>query len=337
MTAVRQSNSCWPWLAGSLGMVLEDWAGTSAHTRRFKNGSRLLAAYCSRQDDDSSVHLWHTTPACAHDGPEIAFSSPKVILAGVNESSDIPQSAGVSAAGFPGSPAFATTHWSMVVMAGRSDATRARAALEQLCRTYWHPLYHYVRRRGYGPDDAADLTQAFFARLIEYHVVAEADPERGRFRSFLLACLKNFLSDQRDKASARKRGCGQVFAVDFQAEENRFSHEPVEHFTPEKAFERRWAMALLEQVYQRLEEEFRLQGKASQFAVLRMAMSAPRGSLPVAGLGRQLGMSEGAVRVAVHRLRKRYRQVLRETIAQTVAGPEQVEEELQYLLAVLAD
>ena len=224
----------------------------------------------------------------------------------------------------------------MVVTAGRSDTTRARAALEQLCRTYWHPLYHYVRRRGYGPDDAADLTQAFFTRLIEHHVVAEADPERGLFRSFLLTCLKNFLSDQRDKALARKRGGGHVFTVDFQAEEACLRHEPVEHSTPEKAFERRWALALLEQVYQRMEDDFRRQGKASQFAVLRVAMSAPRGSLPFADLGRQLGMTEGAARVAVHRLRKRYRQVLRETIAQTVAGAEQVEEELQYLLKVLA-
>jgi RNA polymerase sigma-70 factor (ECF subfamily) len=232
--------------------------------------------------------------------------------------------------------AFVATHWSVVLTAGRSDTTRAQAALEQLCRSYWHPLYHYIRRRGYRPEDAQDLTQEFFARFLARQGVAEADPRRGRFRSFLLGSLKNFLADEWDKARAQKRGGGQVLPLDFQTEEARLQVEPIESQTPDKAFEQRWAVALLDQVYRKLEGEFRQQGKAAQFAALRVALAGARGAVPYAELSRQLGLSEGATRVAVHRLRQRYREVLRDIIADTVAGPEEVEDELRYLLRVLA-
>lgn len=231
---------------------------------------------------------------------------------------------------------FVTTHWSVVAAAGRNDTTRAQAALEQLCRSYWHPLYHFVRRRGYSADDAQDLTQEFFARLIQRHAVAAACPQKGRFRSFLLASLKNFLADEWDKARAQKRGGGLALPLDFRTEETRLETEPVAASTPESAYEKRWAIALLEQVYQRLEQEFGAQGKADQFAALRVALSGARSAVPYAELGCQLGMSEGAVKVAVHRLRQRYRVLLRETIADTVAGPDEVEDELRYLLRVLA-
>jgi RNA polymerase sigma-70 factor (ECF subfamily) len=223
-----------------------------------------------------------------------------------------------------------------VLAAGRSDTPHARAALERLCRGYWHPLYHFVRRRGYGPEDAQDLTQEFFARLLARQAVAQATPERGRFRSFLLASLKHFLADEWDKARARKRGGGRVLSLDFQTEEARLGHEPAAAPAPDLAYERRWALALLEQVYQRLEEEFRRQGRARQFAALRVALAGERGAVPYAELSRQLELSEGATRVTVHRLRQRYRELLRQAIAETVATPEEVEDELRHLLRVLA-
>lgn len=230
---------------------------------------------------------------------------------------------------------FATTHWSVVLAAGRRDTTRARAALEQLCRSYWYPLYHYVRRRGYGPEDAEDLTQGFLARLIERDAIARADPERGRFRSFLLGSLKHFLADAWDKARAEKRGGLPSSPLDFRAEETRLGEPPDVALTPDQAYERRWAITLLEQVYGRLAAEFEREGRHAQFDALRVALAGPRGDVPYAEISRQTGMTEGAVKVAVHRLRQRYRALLRETIAQTVATPEEVEDELRYLLRVL--
>jgi RNA polymerase sigma-70 factor (ECF subfamily) len=231
---------------------------------------------------------------------------------------------------------FVTTHWSVVLTAGRRDTTRARAALEQLCRAYWHPLYHFVRRRGYGPEDAQDLTQGFFARLLEHHAVASASRERGRFRSFLPGSLKNFLADEWDKAQAQKRGGGRVLPLDFAEEESRLDQTQVESVTPETAYERRWAIALLEQVYQRLEAEFRQQGRAEHFAALRVALAGERGAVPYAELGRRLGMTEAAVKMAVKRLRQRYRELLRETIADTVSEAGEIDDELRYLQQILA-
>ena len=232
--------------------------------------------------------------------------------------------------------AFVTTHWSVVLTAGRSDTTRARAALENLCRTYWPPLYAYVRRRGHPAADAQDLTQAFFARLLERNAVGEVAPGKGRFRSFLLASLNHFLADEWDKARAQKRGGGQVISLDWQSAETRLGELPAEQFTPEKAYERRWALTLLEQVYRRLEEEYRAADKAPLFAALRVALAGKSDAAPYAELAKQLGLSEGAVKVAVHRLRQRYRVLLRNTIADTVSGPDEVEDELRHLFAVLA-
>lgn len=231
---------------------------------------------------------------------------------------------------------FVTTHWSVVLAAGRNDTTRAQAALEQLCRTYWHTLYHYVRRRGFSPDDAQDLTQEFFVHFLERHAVAAADPARGRFRSFLLSSLKNFLADEWDKARALKRGGGRVITVDFQAEEMRLCDESAQSLSPDKAFDRRWAVAVLEQVYRRLEEEAHGQGKAGQFVVLRRALMGGRGAVPSAEMAAALGLSDGAVRVAVHRLRQRYRELLRELIADTVSSPAEVEAEFRYLLEAVS-
>jgi len=236
----------------------------------------------------------------------------------------------------PHRPVFVTTHWSVVLTAARSDTTRARAALENLCQTYWHPLYAYVRRRGYSPEDAEDLTQAFFARLLEHNAVAAVAPEKGRFRSFLLASLNHFLADEWDKARAQKRGGGKVISLDLQSAETRLGEVPAEHFTPEKAFEHRWAITLLEQVYRRLELEYRAQGKGALFEILRVTLAGQSDTAPYATLAGQLRMTEGATKVAVHRLRQRYRILLRETIADTVSGSDEIEDELRYLFRIFA-
>jgi RNA polymerase sigma factor (sigma-70 family) len=234
-------------------------------------------------------------------------------------------------------PVFATTHWTVVLAAGRRDTTRARAALEKLCRTYWYPLYAYVRRRGHSAHDAQDLTQAFFARLLERHWVGDADQELGRFRTFLLTAMSRFLANEWDKQSAQKRG-GHMIHVPVQLDtaETRYGHEPADNSTPEQCYERRWALTLLDTVLQRLRAEYDREGKKDLFAALGDTLVGSRESQPYASLAKQLNMNEGAVKVAVHRLRKRYRQLLREEIAQTAASPEDVDEELRHLFAVLS-
>jgi RNA polymerase sigma factor (sigma-70 family) len=236
----------------------------------------------------------------------------------------------------PRRPAFVTTHWSVVAAAGRSDTPRAQEALEKLCQSYWFPLYAYVRRRGHSIEDAQDLTQGFFAHLLAHNAVATADPEKGRFRSFLLGSLNHFLSDEWDKARAEKRGAGKTVSLDTESAETWLRQQPSENLTPEKAFELRWAITLLEQVYRQLEAEHRQQGKAELFDALRTTLAGPGNSAPYAALAARLGMNEGAVKVAVHRLRQRYRALLRETIAETVATAEEVDEELRYLLRTVA-
>ena len=233
-------------------------------------------------------------------------------------------------------PVFVTTHWSVVLSAGRSDTTRAQDALAKLCRMYWRPLYAYVRRRGYAPHDAEDLTQTFFVRLLERKDVATVSPERGKFRSYLLAAMNHFLSDEWDKARAQKRGGGKVIYLDMAAAESHYAEPPAETLTPEKLFDQRWALALLEEVHQRLRQEHEQEGKAAQFEALRFSLMGERSGVPYAELAAQLKLSEGAVKVAVHRLRQRYRTLLRELIAETVATPNEVEEELRYLLRALA-
>ncbi len=225
----------------------------------------------------------------------------------------------------------------MVITAGRSDTTRARAALARLCQTYWFPLYAYVRRRGHSPEDAQDLTQEFFARLLERNWVADADQKKGRFRSFLLAAMNHFLADAWDKAQAQKRGGGVApLPLRFDTAETRYGVEPADNLTPERSFERRWALTLLDEVVKRLQLEYDREGKADLFAALNPCLVGERTSQPYGQLATKLGTSEAAVKSAVHRLRQRYRQLLRDEIAQTVAIPEEVDEELRHLFAVLA-
>jgi RNA polymerase sigma-70 factor (ECF subfamily) len=233
--------------------------------------------------------------------------------------------------------AFVTTHWSVVLTAGRSDTTRARDALARLCQTYWHPLYAYVRRLGNSPHDAQDLTQEFFARLLEKNYLAAADESRGRFRSFLLAALKHFLANEWDKASAQKRGGGQIpIPIDIGTAETSCGFEPADHTTAEKIYERRWALTLLAQVLRRLREEHVRDDKEKLFEQLKCTLTEASRTVAYAEIARRLDTTEGAVKVAVHRLRQRYREVLRAEIADTVASPGEVEDELRNLFAALA-
>jgi RNA polymerase sigma factor (sigma-70 family) len=232
---------------------------------------------------------------------------------------------------------FATTRWSVVLLAGRNDTERARTALAKLCQTYWYPLYVYVRRRGSSPPDAQDLTQGFFEQLLERQALAKADPARGRFRAFILTAMKNFLAHERERARALKRGGGQeILSLDLAAAERRFAAEPVDGASPDKLFDRHWTLALLSEVLRKLEAEHQKQGKAEMFALLKETLAGARTELPYAELATRLDWSEGAVKVAVHRLRKRYRELLQAEIAQTVAGPAEAEQEMRYLFASLA-
>ncbi|NBR84172.1 MAG: sigma-70 family RNA polymerase sigma factor [Verrucomicrobia bacterium] len=233
---------------------------------------------------------------------------------------------------------FVTTRWTQVLAAGRtSDTTHARAALEQLCQTYWYPIYAFVRRQGHAPHDAQDLTQSFFACLLERNALGAVDRERGRFRSFLLATLKNFLRDEWDKLRAQKRGGGQaVISLDAGDAESRYSREPADTLTADRIFERRWALLLLDRAVERLRAEHEAAGKLAQFEALKASLAGSRESQPYTALATQLGLSKGAVKVAVHRLRQRYREVIRAEIAETVASEAEVEAELKHLMAALA-
>jgi RNA polymerase sigma factor (sigma-70 family) len=231
---------------------------------------------------------------------------------------------------------FVTTHWSVVLTARGSDTTRARAALEQLCRNYWHPLYAYVRGAGYSREEAEDLTQEFFARLLAHNSVARADPARGRFRSFLLASLKHFLANEWEKARARKRGGGaELLPLEFDTAETRYAQPVAPGDTPDRAYDRQWALSLLDVVLGRLRREYGDAGREDLYLGLKDTLGGTRSEIPYRELGARLGLSEGAVKVAAHRLRQRYRELLREEIANTVAGPEEVEEELRHLFAAL--
>jgi RNA polymerase sigma factor (sigma-70 family) len=219
--------------------------------------------------------------------------------------------------------------------AGGLDSDRAQAALEQLCRSYWQPIYAFVRRQGYSPTDAQDLTQDFFLRLLAKKHLGDAVPAKGRFRSFLLAAVKHFLANEWDKSRAAKRGGGLVFVPECAAAEGAYGAEGVEHLTADKLFDRRWANALLEQVLGALRAEYTQEGKAEWFESLKGTLTGERLTLHYAELGASLGMSEGAVKVAVHRMRQRFREQLRQEIAQTVTRPEEIEEELSDLFAAL--
>ncbi len=231
---------------------------------------------------------------------------------------------------------FAATHWTVVLAAARGEEpSRAAEAMTELCGTYWYPLYAFLRRRGHETHEAEDLTQEFFARLLGPHFLAAVDRRKGKFRSFLLAALKHFLSDQRDRAQAQKRGGGWVvLSLDRLDAETRYAREPAQDLTPEKMFEKQWALSILERVLSRLHDELLAEGKAALFEALKDTLTGV-GAGGYAALGGRLGMSEGAVKVAAHRLRRRYRALLRAEIAQTVAGPDEVEDEIRYLLACL--
>lgn len=233
--------------------------------------------------------------------------------------------------------AFVTTHWSVVLTAGRSNTPRAREALERLCRTYWYPLYAYVRLRGHSPEDAKDLTQEFFARLLQAQSLANADPNRGKFRSFLLGAMNHCLANEWAKMRAQKRGGGTpAISLDLEAAERRFELEPAKEESPDQAFDRRWAAALLSEVLDRLESEYRRAQRGQLFAALKQTLIGARESQPYAVLAKRLGLNEGAVRTAVHRLRKRYRELIRDEIANTVSSPEEVEAEIRYLFRMSA-
>jgi RNA polymerase sigma-70 factor (ECF subfamily) len=251
-----------------------------------------------RQDDDASMS--HPTSDCAH-----------------------PQG-------------FATTRWSLVLAAGRGDAPEAQAALAALCEVYWYPLYAYVRRSGHPADEARDLTQEFFARLLEKHYLRAADSERGRFRSFLLTAFKRFLAKERHRARALKRGGGRrMLSLDFEQGESRFRLEPATDITAETIYERRWALTLLDRVMDRLRDDFERAGKRDDFDRLKVFLTGEAAAPNYREAAAELGTTEGAVKVAVHRLRRRFRDVVLAEIAQTVTAPEDVDEELRYLFEAI--
>jgi RNA polymerase sigma-70 factor (ECF subfamily) len=237
----------------------------------------------------------------------------------------------------PPAQVFGTTHWSVVLTAAGSDTPEAQAALEHLCRMYWYPIYHFVRRQGHGMHDAQDLTQEFFARLLGKNWIAHADQSRGRFRSFLLLVLKRFLAAEWHKANAQKRGgMRRCLPLPLDTAETRYAGAAAEASTPEEAFEKQWALTLLETVLRELRAEYELAGRGRLFEALKPCLMGSRESQPYATLAAEQAMSEGAVKVAVHRLRERYRERLKAEIAHTVASPADVAAEMQHLFRVLA-
>jgi RNA polymerase sigma-70 factor (ECF subfamily) len=232
---------------------------------------------------------------------------------------------------------FNTTHWSLV-LAARGESADAQVALEKLCRVYWYPLYAFVRRQGHSPGDAEDLIQGFFARLLQRKDLETVQRERGRFRSYLLVSLKNFVLNAQLRARAEKRGGGQsLISLDEVEAEKKFAQEPVDKSTPEKIFERRWALALLDKVLERLRQEYEATGRLRLFDTLRCFLSDEPAEQSQAQIGAQLGLSTGAVKQAVRRLRQRYRELLREEVANTVATATDIDDEVRHLVAVLRE
>jgi RNA polymerase sigma factor (sigma-70 family) len=241
--------------------------------------------------------------------------------------------------GFPAPRAgrFATTRWSLILAAGHQSNAQSAEALASLCETYWYPVYAFVRRQGYPADAAADLTQEFFTRVLEKNYFRDADPARGRFRSFLCAAVRHFLSNERDRARTLKRG-GPLPPISLDAEhaEGRYLLEPRDDLTPEKLFDRRWALLLLERALARLRAEHVAAGKSALFEALKGFLTGDNADVPYADVAKALGMSDGAVRVAVHRLRRQFRDALVDDIAETVSDPSDVDAEIEYLLKAVS-
>lgn len=232
---------------------------------------------------------------------------------------------------------FVPTRWTVVLSAGDPSSPHAATALEALCRAYWYPLYAFVRRAGHSPPDAEDLTQEFFARLLEHNWIAHADRHKGRFRSFLLMAMKRFLAKEWAKARTLKRGGGVRFVpLQFETAETRYLREPADTSTPEEVFEKQWALTLLESVLNQVREDYARDGKAELYDRLEPCLIGSREAQPYAALATRLGMTEGAVKMAAGRLRERYRERLKEEIAHTVASRAEVDEELCHLFRVLA-
>lgn len=246
----------------------------------------------------------------------------------VNDSSEFP---------CPEAPRqFASTHWSLVAAAGQRESPESAAALAHLCRLYWYPLYAYARRRLPTAEDAQDLTQDFFARLLEKEYLRQVDRERGSFRSFLLTAFKHFLAKERDRAFAQKRGGGRLhLSLDFQVGERRYQFEPTHAADAEALYKRRWALTLLEQTLGQLREELTRAGKGRLFEVLKGTLTGEDAPRPYAELADELGLSAEAIKVTVHRLRRRYGELLRTEIGQTVSSSEEIEDELRALFAAL--
>ncbi len=235
-----------------------------------------------------------------------------------------------------GDSQFHTTHWSLIVQAARQEGEPSRAALADLCGAYWYPVYAFIRRRGHSAEDARDLAQEFFATLLEKGYLADADPERGRFRAFLLTAVSRFVSKQHERAAAQKRGGGRrILPLDFDDGETRYQLEPSHDWTAERIFARRWALTLLDRTIAGLRQEHVEAGKLALFEALKVFLTGETGAPPLRQIAETLGMTEGAVKVAIHRLRQKYREALRGEIAQTLTAQEDVDDELRLLLAAL--
>ncbi len=232
---------------------------------------------------------------------------------------------------------FVTTHWSVVLSAREQASPDSASALEKLCRTYWYPLYAHVRRMGHNPHDAEDLTQEFFARLLQKNYLQSADRAKGRFRTFLLTALDRFLANDWDRSQAQKRGGGRkIVPLDTALAERLYRGEEAANITAPTAYERRWALALVEHALARLRTEYELCAKTAEFERLKAFLGAERGTIPYASIATALSTTEGAARVLVHRLRRRFREIFREEVAHTLADPQDASDEMRHLLAVLA-
>jgi len=259
-------------------------------------------------------------------GPTFGYNQPMPPDADKPPTSGAPANLGV----------FATTHWSVVLAAGQSPAPSAQAALEKLCRTYWFPLYAFARRQGHSPEDAQDLTQEFFSRLLQKNYLARADPDRGKFRTFLLRSLRNFLINEWKREGRLKRGGGVEFiSIDTTTAEDRYAAQVADAFDPDAEYETRWAVNLIELVLNALRQEFSAADKAPLFEELKGFVWGDKSTASYADIAKHLNLTEGNVKVTVHRLRQRFRELLRAEVANTVERPEDIDSELRHLISVL--